>query len=489
MFEGRAEWFRHEKQIHRREWCCNATGHTAFQDKEGFRNHIEEHHQQLISSTQLASILDLFERAMETTLASCPLCFAEGSSDLSAKHLEKHLARHMEALALFALPRNDNAGDADFAGSDVAARALSTTDSNSSSRSIMKATNIDIAGHGVDTMEEISDIYLQRKARFDSVIQEFCTMSAMKLLEVNTYPTIPRDTNVSLDWLERVTQVMIFDGTYKTTYDDFMRNKTNGIEASELILSIYSKLLGDSPNAFFYDVDKQQDKYKEFLRFVTTLYKVGPRDDGHAVGVVALLKDLSNDLQVALQREKGTTTSDPSWYYVKPKVPIADNTMSLLRLALEAAKNLTRSLAPPPNILFRPNSRAGNKEVPSPFQTLPTNLEKLVSLLDDTEIDQSIASRIEQICWSNEGKILELVTILRTEGHFGNVAMFGSLVSIANELSAGVLDMLSSLLRGYTLIDEHAGEYDGPYDEMSPVLHAIAEFIVSLLFIGRASDY
>ena len=188
MFEGRAEWFRHEKQIHRREWCCNATGHSAFQDKEGFRNHIEEHHQELISSTQLASILDLFERAMESTLASCPLCFAEGSSNLSAKRLEKHLARHMEALALFALPRNDNAGDADFAGSDVAARALSTTDSNSSSRSITKATNIDIAGHGVDTMEEISDIYLQRKARFDSVIQEFCTMSAMKLLEVNTYP-------------------------------------------------------------------------------------------------------------------------------------------------------------------------------------------------------------------------------------------------------------------------------------------------------------
>ena len=194
---------------------------------------------------------------MESTLASCPLCFAEGSRDLSVKRLEKHLARHLEALALFALPRNDNTGDGDFAGSDVAARALSTTDSDSSSRSIMKATNIDIAGHGVDTMEEISNLYLQQKARFDSVIQEFCTMSAMKLLAVDTYPTKPRYTNVSLDWLERVAQVMIFDGTYKTTYDDFMRNKTNGIEAPELILRIYSDLLGDSPDASSYDVDKQ----------------------------------------------------------------------------------------------------------------------------------------------------------------------------------------------------------------------------------------
>ena len=184
---------------------------------------------------------------MESTLASCPLCFAEGSSNLSAKRLEKHLARHMEALALFALPRNNNAGDGDFAGSDVAARALSTTDSDSSSRSITKASNIDIAGHGVGTMEEISDIFLQQKARFDSVIQEFC---AINLPVETAYPTMDSsDTQVSIDWLERVAQVMISDGTYKTTYDDFMRNKTNGVEASELILSIYSELTGDSLNA------------------------------------------------------------------------------------------------------------------------------------------------------------------------------------------------------------------------------------------------
>ena len=225
---------------------------------------------------------------MENTLASCSLCFAEGSSDLSVKRLEKHLARHMEALALFALPKNENAGDADCTGSDVAARALSTTDSNSSSRSITKATNIDITGHGVDTMEETSDLYLQQKARFDNDIQEFCTMSAMKLPVETAYPTKwPSDTQLSLDWLESVAQAMTSSGTYKTTCHDVMRNSTNGVEASELILRMYSEILGDSPNASFYDADKQQDKYGEVLRFVTTLYKIGSQYDGHAARLVA----------------------------------------------------------------------------------------------------------------------------------------------------------------------------------------------------------
>ena len=57
------------------------------------------------------------------------------------------------------------------------------------------------------------------------------------------------------------------------------------------------------------------------------------------------------------------------------------------------------------------------------------------------------------------------------------MAMFSSLVSIANELSAGVLDMLSSLLRGYTLFDEDARGDDEPHDEISLVSRAIAEHI------------
>ena len=436
---------------------------------------------------------------MESTLASCSLCFAEGSSNLSAKRLEKHLARHMEALALFALPRDNNAGDGKPAGSDVAAGAFSTTDSDSSSRSNTKATDIDIVRPGIGTMEEISEMDLRQKARFDSVIQDFCTISAIKLplehsfdvSESDDHVERSSDTRVSVDWLERVAHDMRVDGTYQTTYDDFMRNKEKGVEASELILRIYSGLLGDSPDTSVYDVGKQQDKYKEVLNFVTILYEHRPPNDTHAVRLAAFLRDLSNDLQAALKQDEEATTSDPAWYYIKPKVPIADNTMSLLRRALKAAKQLALHLHYKPTFSGARNlmsSRAlPTNEVSKLFQTLSTTLEKLIPLLDDTEIDQSIAHRIEQTCWSKEDKIVEMTTILLIEDRLSNAVMNGSLVSTVNELNAGVWDMLS-LLRGPTSVDEDAHGDDELLDEISQGLRAIAEHMVSLLFTGRASD-
>ena len=225
MFERRAEWFRHETQIHRREWCCNVTGHNAFQDKEGFRKHLEEHHQESTSSTQLSSVLDLFERPMESTLASCSLCSAEGSSNLSAKRLEKHLASHMEALALLALLGPNTAGNGEPAGSNR---------------------------HGIGTVEDINEIDLRQKARFDSVIQDFCKTSAITS-QTSYHVKRSSDTQVSVDWLECVAQDMIVDGTYKSTYDDFMRNKENSIDVSDLILRIYSGVRGGSPNNLSYN--------------------------------------------------------------------------------------------------------------------------------------------------------------------------------------------------------------------------------------------
>ena len=444
---------------------------------------------------------------MESTLASCSLCFAEGSSDLSAKRLEKHLARHMEALALFALPRDNNAADEKPAGSDVAAGAFSTTDSDSPSRSNGKATDI----------EEMSEIDLRQKTRFDSVIQDFCTISAIKLPLEHSFDVSQTDdhgkwfsdTRVSLDWLERVAHEMRVDGTYKTTYDDFMRNKENGVEASELILGIYSGVLGDSPDTSSNDVGNQQDKYKEVLGFVKRLYEHRPQAAGAQksevypettliassrrlqcnVRLAALLGDLSNDLQAALEQDEEATTTDPSWYCVKPKVPVADNTMSLLWRALKAAMVLASSLPhyqPFSGERSRLSSRPlSSTELSKLFQTLLTNLKKLISLLDDTEIDQSITHRIEQTCWSKEDKIVEMMTM--KEDRLYKAVMSGSLVSTVNELNAGVWDMLS-LLRGPASIDEDARGDDESSDAISQVLYAIAELVVSLLFTGRASD-
>ena len=106
MFERRSQWFNHELQIHRREWCCNEDHHEAFQDKDLFIEHLRHTHSELNLPTDLESVISLFERPVSTSTTSCPFCKNDETKGLSMKNLEKHLARHMEMLALFALPRS-----------------------------------------------------------------------------------------------------------------------------------------------------------------------------------------------------------------------------------------------------------------------------------------------------------------------------------------------------------------------------------------------
>ena len=53
-------------------------------------------------------VLELCERPMETTLSFCPFCRTFDEKGFNPRQLEKHLARHLESLALFALPRNND---------------------------------------------------------------------------------------------------------------------------------------------------------------------------------------------------------------------------------------------------------------------------------------------------------------------------------------------------------------------------------------------
>ena len=113
---------------------------------------MELSHPDMTTPASLPSILDFFERPIEITCSSCPLCLAENSMNLSAKRLEKHLGRHLEALALFALPSKNHASDGESAGSDVAARASTSSDSNSHPPSETQANSTDLT-----TFERLRD--------------------------------------------------------------------------------------------------------------------------------------------------------------------------------------------------------------------------------------------------------------------------------------------------------------------------------------------
>ena len=99
-FANRREWYQHERQMHRSEYHCNHAGHESFTDRREFGDHMKIHHDINFDHSQAQGALGMFVRPNASQKGVCPLCGVE------AKKLESHLARHLERLALFALPRD-----------------------------------------------------------------------------------------------------------------------------------------------------------------------------------------------------------------------------------------------------------------------------------------------------------------------------------------------------------------------------------------------
>ena len=155
--------------------------------------------------------------------------------------------------------------------------------------------------------------------------------------------------------------------------------------------------------------------------------------------LTASLRDLSNDLQAALKQDEEATMSNLARYFVKPNVPTAQNTMSLLRRALRAAKQLTSCLLLVTRELptdFR-RKYARWRAVGRLSRELSEDLAKLVSLLNDTEKDQGIARPIEQSGWSNKDEIEGVTTTSLIEAGLRDLRN-GSIISTLDELNAGV---------------------------------------------------
>jgi hypothetical protein len=107
MFESKTEWFTHELEVHRVEWSCNTCTKTqipdvqhsylAFSDQAEFIKHMAEAHG--LDQTTVSRTAQAFSRPAPVIDGECCLCGRH------AHKLKSHLGRHMEQLALFALPR------------------------------------------------------------------------------------------------------------------------------------------------------------------------------------------------------------------------------------------------------------------------------------------------------------------------------------------------------------------------------------------------
>lgn len=129
----------HERQFHRQNLSCNLCPYTG-RGADDFRAHLQTFHANAIPENQLEAIIKLSWKP-STAAQQCPLCTKRPIEN--QRRFQQHLARHLQRLALFVLPRPDTEDDAESQGraSNESRRAMIMSSDEASSSSIPKFSN------------------------------------------------------------------------------------------------------------------------------------------------------------------------------------------------------------------------------------------------------------------------------------------------------------------------------------------------------------
>jgi hypothetical protein len=110
LYDSRNAWFQHELEAHRSSWQCIPGCDISLTHEKDFDTHLLEQHTELASAPMIAALKRTARRAGNNSeKATCPFCNIE----MLVKGLKRHIGRHQEQLALFALPPNLEATDED----------------------------------------------------------------------------------------------------------------------------------------------------------------------------------------------------------------------------------------------------------------------------------------------------------------------------------------------------------------------------------------
>ena len=425
MFERRSEWFQHEIHIHRREWCCNAPGHDPFTDRLEFMNHMESRHQQTAEPAELPRIVEFFERPMERSQASCPLCHAQESRVFPARRLEKHLAWHMEALALFALPRNHNPrsqGSINSADFDVAVGASEESCSSLYSPSpIERRAESEVTDSHTENLE--NQAQLQEGSDFDTLIRGFCIIEECQ----NTVaPT------AYLKKLERAAVAKHSLRTVRAAIEELMdapvsskperpssssnfidRGFDNGpvpeIKIKDVLMKVCAMIRSERSRYSSGNEPLQPLEEMKILSFITlmadsvnTLDIKGEWDEPQALE--SQLRTLISDLGVLRTITSGPEEESPnsSWDFVQPEVQISHTALHILSESLSAIQAIraTRGFE---RILI--------------VSDAALVLTTLSNTLQGMTYERVVADRIEAVVWSCEEDMNELKSFAKSIKH------------------------------------------------------------------------
>ncbi|RYP18216.1 hypothetical protein DL765_004073 [Monosporascus sp. GIB2] len=121
LYDSRRAWFTHELEAHRTSWQCIEGCDKTFSLERDFDHHVQTSHPNLSQQGMLSALKrTAAKRASLSDEAQCPLC----DQRMTLRLLQRHVARHQEQLALFALPLNPEAieDDAQVEEQEVYAR-------------------------------------------------------------------------------------------------------------------------------------------------------------------------------------------------------------------------------------------------------------------------------------------------------------------------------------------------------------------------------
>ena len=127
LYESQRDWFAHELADHRKQWVCHLCKHICDEEAQ-FISHLTIKHGLTVSTAQMSVVLRACESQPSSSLGGhCPLCntFIERQ-----EQLQRHVGRHQEDLAIFALPAidGDDDGESDDVGEDDSASRHSHVD-------------------------------------------------------------------------------------------------------------------------------------------------------------------------------------------------------------------------------------------------------------------------------------------------------------------------------------------------------------------------
>ena len=418
MFERRRDWFQHKTQIHRREWCCNAAGHDPSTDKLEFVKHVESNHQEIAEPAELTRILELFERPMERSQASCPLCPAKGSKFFPARRLEKHLAQHLEAFALFALPRSNNSrcqGSVNSAKSDVGIGA--SEESCYSLNSLSVRENRAESGVTTDHTESPgNEARLQEGSDFDTLIRDFCLGGECRNTVVPTayLERLERaaGTKHSLRTvraaIEELVNASVSSNTERLSSSSILRDRgfSQGpvpeIKVTDVLMKVSAKIRSERYRYDPISETFQTLEDKKILSFITlmadsvnTLDFREDQDEPQALEsrLMMLISDLGvlSTITSGPEEELG----DSYWDFVQPEVQISHTALHILSESLSAVKTVG-GLVTWDAVLI---------------------LTTLSNTLPGMTYERLVADRIEAAIWSCEEDMIQLKGFAKSIKH------------------------------------------------------------------------